>query len=118
MASATDDPGSTTPPVGFSRPPAQRKNGSSDQCVFCFVDAQDLQFEEGLISEPVGLSFHGLDLGIGPFQRSCGDPIVVVGQDSFLEALRPKDWSPAPSAARGRGTTSSSAVPQPFTSAT
>jgi len=53
-----------------------------------FVDAEDLQFEEGTISEPVGLSFHGLDLGIGPFQGACGNPIVVVGQDPFLEALQ------------------------------
>ena len=45
-------------------------SGSSDQCVLCFVNAQDFEFVELAIPEAVGLSFHGLDLGVGSFQRA------------------------------------------------
>ena len=38
--------------------------------MFGFVNAKDLQFEERAVTEAIGLAFHGLDLGVGAFQRS------------------------------------------------
>src|SRR5713101_1876399 len=48
------------------------------------MDAEDFEFEERAITKAVGLSFHRLDLGVGAFQRSGGDRVVVIGQDAFL----------------------------------
>ena len=50
-------------------PFADPKSGSSDQCVFCFMEAQDLEFEELVIAEAIGLTLHELDLVVGSFQR-------------------------------------------------
>jgi hypothetical protein len=46
------------------------------------VGAQDFQLEELVISEPIGLPFHGLDFVVGSFQGTGGDAVVVVGQDT------------------------------------
>ena len=37
--------------------------------VLGFVNAQDLEFVEFAVSEPLSLRLHGLDLGVGAFQR-------------------------------------------------
>src|SRR5713101_4708441 len=52
------------------------------------MDAEDFEFEERAITKAVGLSFHRLDLGVGAFQRSGGDRVVVIGQDAFLVAFQ------------------------------
>jgi len=46
------------------------------------VNGHDFEFEEFEISEAVGLPFHGFDFVIGSFKRSCGNGIVVIGQDA------------------------------------
>jgi hypothetical protein len=46
------------------------------------VNSKDLETEELLISESVGLTFHGLDFVIGPFQGACRNGVVVAGEDS------------------------------------
>jgi len=46
------------------------------------VNGEDFQFEEVVISKAVGLSFHGLDFVVRPFQRSGGDRVVVPSQNS------------------------------------
>ncbi len=48
------------------------------------MDSQDLEFVELTISEPIGLSFHGLDLGVGAFQWPRRYWVVVVRQDARL----------------------------------
>src|SRR5208283_1316896 len=57
------------------------KNGSSDKCVFHGVRGIDLEGEEFKISISISLALHGFDLVVGGLQRSCGDGIVVVGEE-------------------------------------
>ncbi|HVA44791.1 MAG TPA: hypothetical protein VNH11_00265, partial [Pirellulales bacterium] len=45
--------------------------------------SQDLQLEECLIAETVGLTLHGLDLVVRAFQGTRGDGVVVVVEDPF-----------------------------------
>src|SRR5271157_351635 len=58
-----------------------RYNGSSDKCVFHGVRGIDLEGEEFKISISISLALHGFDLVVGGLQRSCGDGIVVVGEE-------------------------------------
>src|SRR5271157_5417166 len=55
--------------------------GSSDKCVFHGVRGIDLEGEEFKISISISLALHGFDLVVGGLQRSCGDGIVVVGEE-------------------------------------
>ena len=43
--------------------------------------ARILTFEEFLITEAVGLMFHGFDFVVGAFQAAGGDRVIVVGQN-------------------------------------
>jgi len=45
------------------------------------VRGMDLEGEEFKIPISISLALHGLDLVVGCLQRSCGDGIVVVGQE-------------------------------------
>ena len=47
------------------------------------MEREDFEFEEFMISESVGLSFHGFDLVIGPFEWSGRDRVVVPSEDSL-----------------------------------
>ena len=47
------------------------------------MDRQDFEFEELMISEPIGLPLHGFDLVIRPLQPTRGDPVIVVGQQAL-----------------------------------
>ena len=47
------------------------------------MNAHYFEFKELIVSESISLFFHGLDLVVGSFQRSGGDRIVEVGQDSI-----------------------------------
>src|SRR4051794_21816301 len=58
------------------------KTNLSDQFVSRLVDRQDLQLEELLVAEPVGLPLHRLDLVVRPLQRARRDHHVVVGQQA------------------------------------
>jgi hypothetical protein len=44
--------------------------------------SEDLESEELLISESVGLAFHSFDFVVRAFQGGCGNGMVVVGEDS------------------------------------
>jgi hypothetical protein len=46
------------------------------------VDGVDFKFKEFLVTEAVGLSFHGFDFVVGAFEWSRGDGVVVVGEDA------------------------------------
>lgn len=46
------------------------------------VSDTDFEFEEFLVPEPVGLSFHGCDFVVGTFECSCRDRLIVPIQDS------------------------------------
>ncbi len=81
-----------------------RNNGSSDKCVFHGVRGVDLEGEEFEVSTSISLALHGFDLIVGCLQRSCGDAMVVVGQEcgpmsskslgEFLEHSDPGDFRP------------------------
>ena len=45
------------------------------------MESQDFAFEEFLVTEAVGLMFHGFDFVVGAFQGAGGDRVIVVGQD-------------------------------------
>ena len=47
------------------------QTGLSDQFVSALVDRQDLQLEELLVPEPVGLALHRLDLVVRPLHRAA-----------------------------------------------
>ena len=47
------------------------------------MDREDLEFEELVISEAIGLAFHGLNLVVETLQGACGNPVVVIGQDAL-----------------------------------
>ena len=53
-------------------------SGSSDQCVFCLVEAEDLELEEREVAAAVRLALHGFDLVVGPLQRAGRDRVLVV----------------------------------------
>jgi hypothetical protein len=46
------------------------------------VKSQDFEFEKFLISEAIGLTLHGLDFVVGPFQGASGDRVIVIGQET------------------------------------
>ncbi len=46
------------------------------------MDSEDFESEELVIAEAIGLAFHGLDLVVGPFQRSGGEGVVAPGEDA------------------------------------
>ena len=54
--------------------------GSSDQFVLALVDRQDLQLEELLVPEPIGLALHRFDLIVRPLHGAGRDRHVVVSQ--------------------------------------
>ena len=48
------------------------------------MESEDFEFEEFVVSESVGLAFHGFDFVVGAFQGAGRDGVVVVGQDAGL----------------------------------
>jgi len=46
------------------------------------MKGHNLQFEEFHIPKPIRLPLHGLDLVVGPFQRTGGDGEIIVGEDA------------------------------------
>jgi hypothetical protein len=46
------------------------------------MDRQDLEFEELVVPESVGLPFHGLDLVVGPFKAARANRAVVLGKQT------------------------------------
>ena len=57
---------------------------STDQFVPGGVKGIDTEHEKGLVSESVCLSLERLDLIVGSFQRSGGDPMIVVSEDALF----------------------------------
>jgi len=47
------------------------------------MESKNFEFEKFLIAESVGLSFHGFDFVVGPFERTGGDWIVVPSEDAL-----------------------------------
>jgi predicted DNA-binding transcriptional regulator YafY len=58
-----------------------KNSGSSDKCVIHSVRGVDLEGEEFEVSISISLALHGFDLIVGCLQWSCGDAMVVVGQE-------------------------------------
>jgi len=56
------------------------------------MESKNFEFEEFLIVESIGLSFHGFDFVVGPFEWTGGDRIVVPSENalgsSFERLLR------------------------------
>lgn len=46
------------------------------------MDSEDFESEELVVSEAIGLAFHGFDLVVRAFQGARGNGVGVVGQDS------------------------------------
>jgi hypothetical protein len=46
------------------------------------VNGQNLELEELMVSEGIGLPFHGFDFVVCPLERTSADPEVVVGQET------------------------------------
>jgi hypothetical protein len=55
------------------------------------VEIQDFEFEEFMISEPVGLLLHGLDSVVGFFQGIGEYGVIIISQES--PAMEGLDWA-------------------------
>jgi hypothetical protein len=52
------------------------------------VEIQDFEFEEFMISEPVGLWLHGFDFVVGSFQGTGEYGVIIISQESpVMEGL-------------------------------
>jgi hypothetical protein len=46
------------------------------------MEIQDFEYEEFMISEPVGLLLQGFDFVVGSFQGTSGYMVIIISQES------------------------------------